>query len=469
MAEEIHYKPAYELAELIRSRALSPVEVVQAHLDRIEELNPRLNAVVIFPQEDPLALAREAEAAVMRGDELGPLHGVPFTLKDCIETAGLRMTLGSKLLADNVSEQDALVYTRLRGAGGILLGKTNMPEFALWWETGNLVFGLTRNPWNLEHTAGGSSGGEASAVASGMSPLGLGTDLGGSIREPSAFCGLVGLKPTIGRVPYTGIQPQVIFRAIHVGPMARTARDVALAMSVLAGPDGVDPYAIDVPVQDYMNLDGPVSGLRVGFSPTAGIAVEPQVQAAINGAASEALAGLGMQVEPVEIPGLRDRDSGEISAVMYNAEAAFYAGPTIEGREGELTEIFRRRFLETPPRPLPDYLEAMTQWEMLKKEVREYFSRYDLFLAPTVPMPSFPHGQTEFNIEGQALNGRHALRGTVPWDLTGSPAISVPFGFTPDGLPLAVQLVGRHYDEATLLRAAHALEGCAGERRNPAL
>ena len=154
---------------------------------------------------------------------------------------------------------------------------------------------------------------------------------------------------------------------------------------------------------------------------------------------------------------------------MYNAEAAFYAGPTIEGREGELTEIFRRRFLETPPRPLPEYLEAMTQWEMLKKEVREYFSRYDLFLAPTVPMPSFPHGQTEFNIEGQALNGRHALRGTVPWDLTGSPAISVPFGFTADGLPLAVQLVGRHYDEATLLRAAHALEGCAGERRNPAL
>ena len=468
MAEDIHYRPAHELAELIRSKAMSPVEVVQAHLDRIEEVNPRLNAIVIFPQEDPLALAREAEAAVIRGDELGPLHGVPFTLKDCIETAGLRITLGSKLMADNVSEQDALVYTRLKQAGGILLGKTNMPEFALWWETGNLVFGLTRNPWNLEHTAGGSSGGEASAVASGMSPLGLGTDLGGSIREPSAFCGLVGLKPTIGRVPYTGIQPQVIFRAIHVGPMTRTVRDAALAMSVLAGPDGADPYAIDAPVQDYMALDGPVSGLRVGFSPTAGIAVEPEVQAAINGAA-KALAGLGAQVEPVEIPGLRDRDSGEITAVMYNAEAAFYAGPTIEGREGDLTEIFRRRFVDTPTRPLPEYLEAMTQWEMLKKEVREYFSRYDLFLAPTVPMPSFPHGQTEFNIEGQALNGRHALRGTVPWDLTGSPAISVPFGFTPDGLPLAVQLVGRHYDEATLLRAAHALEGCAGERRNPAL
>ncbi len=468
MAEDIHYRPAYELAELIRTRALSPVEVVQAHLYRIEEVNPRLNAIVIFPQEDPLALAREAEAAVMRGDELGPLHGVPFTLKDCIETAGVRMTLGSRTMEDNVSEQDALVYTRLKQAGGILLGKTNMPEFALWWETGNLVFGLTRNPWNPEHTAGGSSGGEASAVASGMSPLGLGTDLGGSIREPSSFCGLVGLKPTIGRVPYTGIQPQVIFRAIHVGPMTRTVRDNALAMSVLAGPDGVDPYAIDAPVQDYMALDGPVSDLRVGFSPTAGIAVEPEVQAAIN-AAAEALAGLGAQVEAVEIPGLREKDSGVISAVMYNAEAGFYAGPTIAGKENLLTEIFRQRFLETPARPLAEYLDAMTQWEMLKKEVREYFSQYDLFLAPTTPMPSFPHGQTEFNIAGEALNGRHALRGTVPWDLTGSPAISVPFGFTGDGLPLAVQLIGRHYDEATLLRAAHALEGCAGERRNPEL
>lgn len=468
MAEEIHYKPAHELAELIRTRALSPVEVVQAHLNRIEEVNPRLNAIVIFPQEDPLALAREAEAAVMRGDELGPLHGVPFTLKDCIETAGLRITLGSRVMEDSVSEQDALVYTRLKQAGGILLGKTNMPEFALWWETGNLVFGLTRNPWNLEHTAGGSSGGEASAVASGMSPLGLGTDLGGSIREPSSFCGLVGLKPTIGRVPYTGIQPQVIFRAIHVGPMTRTVRDAALAMSVLAGPDGVDPYAIDAPVQDYMNLDGPVSGMRIGYSPTAGIAVEPEVQAAINSAA-EALAGLGAQVEAVEIPGLKEKDSGVISAVMYNAEAGFYAGPTIAGKENLLTEIFRQRFVDTPGRPLDEYLDAMTQWEMLKKEVREYFSQYDLFLAPTTPMPSFPHGQTEFNIEGQALNGRHALRGTVPWDLTGSPAISVPFGFTADGLPLAVQLIGRHFDEATLLRAAHALEGCAGERRNPEL
>ena len=468
MAEELHYKPAHELAQLISTKALSPVEVVQAHLDRIEEVNPRLNAIVIFPQQDPLALAREAEAAVMRGDDLGPLHGVPFTLKDCIETAGLRMTLGSRTMEDNVSQQDALVYTRLKQAGGILLGKTNMPEFALWWETGNLVFGLTRNPWNPEHSAGGSSGGEASAVASGMSPLGLGTDLGGSIREPSSFCGLVGLKPTIGRVPYTGIQPQVIFRAIHVGPMTRTVRDNALAMSVLAGPDGVDPYAIDAPVQDYLDLDRPISNLRIGFSPTAGIAVEPAVQAAISNAA-DALAELGAQVEPVEIPGLKEKDSGQISAVMYNAEAGFYAGPTIAGKENLLTEIFRQRFLETPARPLPEYLEAMTQWEMLKKEVREYFSQYDLFLAPTTPMPSFPHGQTEFNIEGQALSGRHALRGTVPWDLTGSPAISVPFGFTTDGLPLAVQLIGRHYDEATLLRAAHALEGCAGERKNPEL
>ena len=469
MSEEICYTPAFQLAEMVRQKALSPVEVVQAHLDRIEELNPKLNAVVIFPREDPLALAREAEAAVLRGDALGPLHGVPFTLKDCIETAGLRMTLGSRLLADNVSQQDAVVYTRLRRAGGILLGKTNMPEFALWWETGNLVFGLTRNPWNLDYTAGGSSGGEASAVAGGLSPLGLGTDLGGSIREPSSFCGLVGLKPTIGRVPYTGIQPQVLFRSIHVGPMARNVRDAALALSVLAGPDDQDPYAMPVPVADYLGaLDQGVSGLRLGFSPTAGIAVDPQVQRTVREAAS-ALAGLGMQVEEVEIPGLAEKDAGEISAVVFNTEAGFYASPAIAGREGELTEVFRRRFVDTPTPPHQEYLEASAQWEALKKDVREYFSQFDLFLAPTTPMPAFPHGQTEFNIEGQALAGRHALRGTVPWDLTGSPAVSVPFGWTADGLPLAVQLVGRHYSEATLLQAAHALEGTRQEQRRPSL
>ena len=467
MNEELCFYSATELAAQVRQRTLSPVEIVQAHLDRIQKLNGKLNAIVIFA-EDALGRAKEAEAAVMRGDTLGPLHGVPYTLKDCIETAGLPMTLGSKIYQGYVSQQDAEVFTRLKGAGGILLGKTNMPEFALWWETDNEVFGRTNNPWNLERTAGGSSGGETSAIAAGLSPLGLGTDLGGSIRAPASLCGLVGIKPTLGRIPYTGIQPQVLLRTIHVGPIARTVRDIALAMSVLAGPDQVDLYAPPVPLPDYLALDTPLPRLKVGWSATAGAPVEPEVQQAVAGAA-DALAELGLDVEPVEIPGLADNDASAISAAMFVAEARRYTAPTISGRESELTPLFRARYVDSPGSTLDEYLEAGERWEGLRHKVKEYFSRYDIFLCPTVSMPAFPHGQREFQIGGQTLQSRHTLRLTLPWDLTGSPAISVPFGWSTEGLPIGVQLVGRHFDELTLLQAAHALESSLKERRRPAL
>ena len=446
---------------------MSPVEVVQAHLERIQQLNPKLNAIVILAG-DALDRAGEAEAAVMRGDDLGPLHGVPYTLKDCIETAGLPMTLGSKLFQGYVSRQDAEVFTRLKGAGGILLGKTNMPEFALWWETDNEVFGRTCNPWNPERTAGGSSGGETAAIASGLSPLGLGTDLGGSIRAPASLCGVVGIKPTLGRIPYTGIQPQVLLRAIHVGPIARTVRDIGLAMSILAGPDEADTYTPPVPLPDYLGLDATLPKIRVGWSATAGAAVDPEVQQAVGNAAA-ALAGLGLSVEPVEIPALSDYDAGAISTTIFVAEARRYVAPTAAGRESELTPLFRARYLDSPVSTLDQYLEAAEQWENLRHKVKEYFSHYDVFLCPTVPMPAYRHGQREFQVGGQTLAGRHTLRLTLPWDLTGSPAISVPFGWSSEGLPIGVQLVGRHFDELTLLQAAHALEGCQNERRRPSL
>ena len=465
MNEQICFASATELAASIRRKSLSPVEIAQAHLERIERLNPVLNAIV-FPAADPLAQAREAEAAVMRGDELGPLHGVPYTLKDCIETAGLPMSLGSRLYAGYVSEQDAEVYTRLKAAGGILMGKTNMPEFALWWETDNDVFGPTRNPWNPERTAGGSSGGEAAAIAAGLSPLGLGTDLGGSIRAPASLCGIVGIKPTLGRIPYTGIQPQVLHRAIHVGPMARTVGDVALAMSILAGPDDVDLYAPPVPVPDYAPLDAELSDLRVGWSPTAGVPVQPEVQRSVAEAAA-ALGEMGMRAEQVEIPALAERDAGAVSRVIYSMEARRHLGPIIAGRESELTPIIRSRFVDGDTYTLDEYLDANQQWEELRQAVKEYFNRYDLFLCPTVPMAAFPHGQDAFHVEGEALVGRHTLRLTLPWDLTGSPAISVPFGWSADGLPIGVQLVGRHFDELTLLQAARGLEAAGPATRRP--
>ncbi len=465
MSEDIYYAPATELAAKIRQKVLSPVEVVQAHLDRIEQLNPSLNAIV-FLTDDPLERAKEAEEAVMRGDDLGPFHGVPYTLKDCIETAGMRMSLGSKVYDGYVSRQDAEVYTRLKAAGGILLGKTNMPEFALWWETDNDVFGQTRNPWNLDRTAGGSSGGEAAAIAAGLSPFGLGTDLGGSIRAPASLCGLVGIKPTLGRIPYTGIQPQTLLRAIHVGPIARTVGDVALGMSILAGADDIDLYTPPVPVPDYEALDVDLSRLKVGWSPTIGVPVEPEVQQSVAEAAA-AMGELGMNVEPVEIPALAEKNASAISTVIFTMETRRYSAPTIAGRESELTPMFRARFVDGNTFTMDDYLKASEDWEALRREAKEYFTRYDVFLCPTVPMPAFPHGQNEFHIEGRSLAGRHTLRITLPWDLTGSPSISVPFGFSSDGLPIGVQLVGRHFDELTLLQAARGLEASRPETRRP--
>ena len=467
MSEDIYYAPATELAAKIRDKVLSPVEVVQAHLDRIEQLNSTLNAIVFFA-DDPLERAKEAEAAVMRGDHLGPFHGVPYTLKDCIETTGMRMSLGSKIYNDYISQQDAEVYTRLKNAGGILLGKTNMPEFALWWETDNEVFGLTRNPWNLERTPGGSSGGEVAAIAAGLSPFGLGTDLGGSIRAPASLCGVVGIKPTLGRIPYTGIQPQTLHRAIHVGPIARTVADVALGMSILAGADDVDLYTPPVPVPDYAPLDVDLTQLKVGWSPTTGVPVDPEVQRSVAEAAA-AMGELGMNVEQVEIPALTEKNASAISTIIYTMEARRYSAPTIAGRESELTPMFRARFVDGNTFTIDDYLNAAQEWEDLRQAVKDYFSQYDIFLCPTVPMPAFPHGQNEFHIEGRTLAGRHTLRITLPWDLTGSPAVSVPFGFSSDGLPIGVQVVGRHFDELTLLQVARGLEASRPQTQHPPL
>jgi aspartyl-tRNA(Asn)/glutamyl-tRNA(Gln) amidotransferase subunit A len=465
MREEICYAPATELARRIRSKELSPVEVVQAHLERIEAINPRLNAIVIFAQ-DALEQARAAESAVMRGGPLGPLHGVPYTLKDCIDTAGIRATRGSKLFEGFVPQADATVYTRLRQAGGILLGKTNMPEFALWWETDNLVFGRTNNPWNLSRTAGGSSGGEAAAIASGLSPLGVGTDLGGSIRAPAHFCGIVGLKPTIGRVPYTGIWPQALLRAMHPGPMARTVGDAALGLAILAGADGLDPYAPPVPVPNY-SLDGPLPELRVGWTSEKGFApVSKEVQEAVSSAAG-VLSERGCLVEEATIEGLVSKDYQAISAAVYLAEAGHALAPLVSGRESELTATIRRRYAPPPDRTLKEYLEAAQEWEALRFEVAEFFTRYDLFLCPSVPLPAFPHNSLELNVEGKTAPGRHTLRATLPWDLTGSPAISVPFGQSAEGLPIGVQLVGRHFEEGMVLRAARVLEEASGGFRRP--
>ena len=468
MSDDIYYADATELAERIRTKALSPVEVLTAHLDRIEATNPSLNAIVTLV-DGVVEQAREAEVAVMSGEPCGPLHGVPFTIKDCIDTAGVRTTRGSKLFEDYVPSADATVVTRLKEAGGILIDKTNMPEFAFGWETDNVLFGRTENPWKRGRTPGGSSGGEASAITAGLSPIGVGSDLGGSVREPANYCGIVGLKATHGRIPLTGHWPEVLLRFMHVGPLTRTVRDMAMVFSTLAGPDGLDPYAAPVPTPGPQDIGAPLPKLRVGWCAEGPFApVDAEVRDTVAKAAAS-LEELGCPVEPVSLAAWEQWPPQSSSMAVYTAEAGIYLEPIIAGRENELAPMLRRR-LDVPKPSLREYLEALANCEHLRWEMARYFTEYDLLLCPAGPVPAHPHDSIELEIGGQKVPGRNAIRATLPFNLTGSPAISVPFGWSTDELPIGVQLVARHFGEPTLLHAAASLEALHdADRRRPPL
>jgi aspartyl-tRNA(Asn)/glutamyl-tRNA(Gln) amidotransferase subunit A len=462
MDEDIFYADATELAARIRTKALSPVEVIHAHLQRIDEVNPKINAIVTIA-EDAVEQARAAEAAIMRGDEVGALHGVPFTNKDVVDNIGVRTTRGSKLFQDRIAGSDATVVSRLKGAGAIFLAKTNIPEFALGHESENLVFGRTLNPWNLDRTPGGSSGGEAAAIVAGLSPLGIGSDLGGSIRMPAHYCGIVGLKPTHGRVPLTGCWPDLLMRACHVGPMARTVKDVALALQVISGPDNRDPYALPFPPPEIPDPKVQFPKPRIGWSAELGFTpVAPEVEKVLSKAA-ECLASFGCEVRPVALEGLERPNAQVVSSIIILVESNFYFRPLVAERGSDLHPVTRGRLRAVTP-TLEEYLEATADWEKLRQDMAQYFADYDLLLCPSVPVVAHPHGEMEHFIEGRGTAG-HPFRTLVPWNLTGSPAISVPFGWSSDGLPIGVQLVGRHYDEITVLRAAMLLES-AGDTSN---
>ena len=445
---------ATELALRIRRRDLSPVEALAEHRSRIERLNPELNAIVTeAPDADEQA--RAAEAAVRRGDELAPLHGVPFTVKDTFDTAGVRTTRGSRLFADHVPDRDATVVARAKAAGGILLGKTNTPEFALWWETANLVFGRTSNPYDVQRTSGGSSGGEAVAVAKGMSSLGIGSDLGGSIRLPAHYCGVVGFKPTHGRVPLTGHFPETLFRFMHAGPLARSVRDAALALAVLEGPDGEDWYAAPLPTPGKDEAP-----LRVGWTaePALGT-VEPDVARAVA-AAAEGLAAAGFAVEQAAPERLAEVDTNALTLQLYGAESGAYFEEVVGERRADLHPSIQRR-LGLRAESLADYVAAEAAVERLRRDLASFFRRHDILLCPTAPVVAPPHDAEEIVIRGVAAPPRAAMRATIPFDLTGSPALTVPFTRSSEGLPIGVQLVGRRFEDETVLRAGAAVEAAA--------
>jgi len=469
MANELYWLTTTELAERIRTKQISPVEAMQAHLDRIAAVNPKLNAVVTMT-DDAMEKARAAEKAVVSGKKLGPLHGVPFTIKDTFDTAGVRTTVGSLLLKDNIPVRDSTPAARLKRAGAILMGKTNTPEFALDAETRNRVFGQTNNPWNVGRTPCGSSGGAAAALAAGMTPFEVGSDVGGSIRVPATYCNVVGFKPTHGRVPLTGHNPAAILRYMHIGPMTRTVRDNALILGIIAGADGYDPFAVNTPVPKMPNLDTLPKKLRIGFSPEDGYApVAREVQAVVVKAAA-ALGEQGCTVEEVKLPWLKKRDHMAEGLEVMLADAVHFARPIVRGRESELAPNMVR-VLEWK---LPDFDRYLTleheHLAELRRDTAAFFRDYDVLLGPTSTVPPPPHGAQPLNVDGTTTPWYHVSRNTETWDITGSPAISVPFGWTRDNLPIGVQLIGRHFDEPTLLRVAAALERATdASQRHPKL
>jgi aspartyl-tRNA(Asn)/glutamyl-tRNA(Gln) amidotransferase subunit A len=457
MSTELIYSDATKLAELIRTREVSPVEVIKAHLDRIEAINPQVNAIVTIVK-DALEAAQKAEAAVQRGEQLGPLHGVPFTVKDSIDTANVLTQRGSPIFKGRTPDTDATSVARLKKAGGILLAKTNLPEFSYGVESDNLLTGRTKNPWNLDLTPGGSSGGESAAIAAGMSPLGLGSDLAISLRGPAAHTGIVSLKATHGRVPMTGIWPREPRRFWHVGPMARSIRDLSLAFSQLAGPDGQDGYSSSaIPFDAGVGSDKKRS-LRVGWLVEAGFGPVDRETASTVEVAAEALKNFGHTVESVRIPALERDFALDVFTRLHVLEMKpGFVETTAERSEDEIGDM-ARFMLSLPDTPEADYIDAAQAAERLKDGYAEYFQNYDVLLTPVLPTPSFKHGQPELLINGQTVNVMGIMSATTPLSVTGLPGVSMRFGTSHERMPIGVQIVGSWQAESTILHVASLLE-----------
>lgn len=462
MSNDIIFSDATRLAELVRTKQVSPVEVVQAHLDRISAVNPAINAIVTVA-DDALNAARAAEAAVLSGHELGPLHGVPFTVKDSIDTAGVMTQRGSPIFKGRLPDADATSVARMKKAGGILLAKTNLPEFSYWIESDNLLSGRSNNPWDLTRTPGGSSGGESAAIAAGMSPIGLGTDLAISVRGPAAQTGITSMKATHGRVPMTGIWPRAPRRFWHVGPMARSVRDIAVAFSQLAGPDGQDAFATSTVQFDAGIGREPARPLRVGWMVGPGFGpVDPEVAATVK-AAAEALKDAGVIVEQVSILAL-ERD---FALDVFNRLHVMEMNPAFrEATAGHEEQMYKmaKTMLSLPDTSMDDFIEAEQAAERLRDGYAEFFRSYDALITHVLPIPAHKHGVEEFVIDGQTVDATYLQGATVPLNVTGLPGVSMRFGTSKEGLPINVQIVGSWLAESTILRVASLLEGISTVR-----
>ncbi len=457
---DLTFLSVVEMTTQIRQKKISPVELIEAHLAKIDWLNPRLNAFVQIDAEGARQAARDAEIAISKAKPLVPLRGVPISIKSSINVAGMRCEAGSRLRAGFVATQDAPLVARLRAAGAIILGMTNTPELLMAWETDNLLYGRTNNPWNLQRTPGGSSGGEAAAIASGMSAGGVGSDGGGSIRVPAHFTGICGLKPTPGRIPSTGHFPSSAgpFASIGVvGPMARTVPDLKVLFEVMQGPDDGDTCAAPVPLR-WPSTDD-LKKLRVGYFEDDGrTPVTPETRIAIVTAAN-ALRSAGFKVEPFRPQGLEE--ARQLWWKFFVTAGGMLLRPMFKGRESDLSPILKE-FLEwaasKPEHTGRTLLDAWIRRDAARVQFLAQMQRYPILLCPAAAVPAFRHGERSWQVDGKTVDYLDAWSYTEFFNLLGTPAVVVPVDLSPEGLPIGVQIVGRPWEEEQVLAVAAALE-----------
>ena len=451
MTSDLHWLSVAEAAGLIAARKVSPVELTQALLRRIDGLDGRLNAAITMDADAAMAAARTAAEQIAKGGGHSPLHGVPVALKDIFGVAGVRMTAGSKILAENVASEDAEATTRLKAAGASILGKLNLHEFAFGATGINPHYGPARNPWDPERITGGSSSGSGASVAAGECAAALGTDTGGSIRIPASLCGIVGLKPTYGRVSKRGVLP-LSWSLDHVGPMTRTVEDAAIILQAIAGRDAAEASTSDEPVPDYTQaLRGGVQGLRIGVPRQFFFEnVDREVESAVRSALGM-LEDMGAEVKEVDAP-LISEIPGGVTAIMLT-EALAYHQKWMSERPDDYGEDVRYRLELGATYLAVHYVQAQRLREMAIAAWRDdVFSKVDLIATPTTPITARPIEEGDLQVTF------NLIRFTNPLNFLGVPAISIPCGFTAEGLPVGLQLAGRWWDEATVLRAAHTYE-----------
>jgi aspartyl-tRNA(Asn)/glutamyl-tRNA(Gln) amidotransferase subunit A len=463
---DICFLSAHEMREKIRTQDITSQEITNTIIEKIEKINPIINAYCTPTFELATEMARKADEDIKNGKKLGLLHGVPLSIKDETETKKIRTTYGSLLFENNVPREDEAVVRRLREAGCVILGKTNTPAFGYKGETDNRIFGVTKNPWNLERTPGGSSGGAAAAVTSGLGPIGIGSDGGGSIRIPSCFCGIYGLKSTFGRVPQSTMNLMgYLGTFVHKGPLVRSVKDAALVLDVIAGQDDSDRYSVPKPNFSYLErLDDVPRNLNIGYSFDLGFAqtLDPEVEKSVfNGI--QKFEEFGWSIEKSKI---KLRDPEPTFSIIWSAGFAYTLGPYLEYAEEKmdpgLIDLIKLGYKFSTK----EIKIAEIQREIIYQEICKVFKKYDVLITPTLACPAFELGKSEVVesgkkgvvIDGKIVSPQGWLPFTYPFNASGHPAASIPCGWTSDGLPIGMQIVGNRFDELTVLQFSKVFE-----------